>query len=1521
MAYEKGGRADKYGNRFEYNWVIYNLLDVVREKISYVMIEAIGEAEKGVDLWIGNLDGTREGQQCKGRYGDEDQWTYGKVNAKGIFANWKKQLELSLRNYVALVSPLSFTVFEDLIQKAKDTDSSKPKDFYEYQIKKSGKNTKDFFDKYCKVMGLDPKKDEDIQLAINYLSRSHYRQIPDAQLKEMILDKISMRYVGNPEHIYAEFLSFILTKDNYGQRIDALRIKKFCKDNDIIYRDLSRDDTILPRIDKLNKEYCNTFFGFSKGLLPRSQAEYCQKVISEGKSVILHGKAGEGKSGCVQNLIHILEDLCIPYLAIKLDHRVPKGTSSNWGKEIGLPDSVSYCLDAVAKERRGVLILDQLDALRWTQSHSGEALSVCMEIIREVSNINLEREKKISVVMVCRTYDLENDPNINRLFTGKEGIVSSEWEKIAVDKLSADEVKKIVGNTYNLLHAKLKSLLQTASNLYIWEQLDKSKNYSEIQTTQQLIQRWWDELLSKAAKAGIQEEKLNEVKDRFVNFCDKYGKITVPQALLNVSSDSCDFLQTNRFFVVNDNVVSLAHQSILDYFLVQNMLEKVYKDCSIEEIIGGKEKQTPGRRYQVQMLFQQLQEIWPEKFLGMGEMLLNSESIRFNLKYVFIEILSQIEQPDQEIFLFVKKYIQNPEWQIHFLDGVVLGKKQYLIFLRDTGVLDAWMESEKLQDQVIRLYASISPDFDNADIGFIEKYALKEKKNIKWGNCFLRNIDEDGDELFELRLKVYDKYPDLLEYNVDIISMLKECQIRTVRILALMLEKQKKRNGETLYRYEEELVSEDAELFNSSYREVVSILLPHVPLNGSDLTKIYAWSAQYMSKYALERTCIEILKKANRKYAKNQPEEFMEILKIYMGTGIRLHNEIVLDALKYFPNQYSDYIIDYLCTGLERTMIEDTSGNRDELLLSKELVKGITARCSEESYKKIEYEIIHFISTDAKRILKQRIESNREKQKNGGTVTWRFWGIFQKEMLAVLPKQRMSREARNLLSTLQRSITGKYSPYHYDDGHGGSVWSPVAGKKLSFQEWKGIITSKKIPKGRTGRWKAVKGGFIESTVFEFATDFRGRVSEKPVEYLQNMLDFDGEVIEEYVNALFDGIAYSEHLDEIDIMLLERMFKKYGYDYESEKAKMICRIIERRKDVSWSDAVLEMLIDIAGNHKNPKPGESCIVSNDTKAMNSVETLETDAINCTRGVAASAIGHLLWERKELFVKFKPTIIKLMQDENTAVRFASLDALWPIYNIDKVWAVSNVLTVYKSDNRTIGYRGSKLLFVREYEKYKAEMKSLLEKAFFSSDKRLIQISGYAIAEIYLRYDAFKNILNQIDSLNKEQADALLAMFIVYLEREGYNSKVKVVLYKFLGSEIGMELEHTWARVFYDERVELKRDKEFLRKLMSSDVGGKLLYVFMDYLKKGQRLSDYAEIIIDTGKSMFQDQKKVSDADYLIEYNLPKLMIALYDEVCNTDIEKSKEYEAQCLDIWDLMFENRIGITRDLTEKLTEM
>ena len=72
MAYEIGGRADKYGNQFEYNWTIYKLLEVIEEKTDYIILENIGEYEEGVDLWIGNKDGSCEGQQCKGRNGSQE---------------------------------------------------------------------------------------------------------------------------------------------------------------------------------------------------------------------------------------------------------------------------------------------------------------------------------------------------------------------------------------------------------------------------------------------------------------------------------------------------------------------------------------------------------------------------------------------------------------------------------------------------------------------------------------------------------------------------------------------------------------------------------------------------------------------------------------------------------------------------------------------------------------------------------------------------------------------------------------------------------------------------------------------------------------------------------------------------------------------------------------------------------------------------------------------------------------------------------------------------------------------------------------------------------------------------------------------------------------------------------------------------------------------------------------------------------------------------------------------------------
>lgn len=55
-----------------------------------------------------------------------------------------------------------------------------------------------------------------------------------------------------------------------------------------------------------------------------------------------------------------------------------------------------------------------------TDKFQRSGLAVCMELIRQVENLNYERKKKIIIMFVCRTYDLENDNNIKSLFEKKK---------------------------------------------------------------------------------------------------------------------------------------------------------------------------------------------------------------------------------------------------------------------------------------------------------------------------------------------------------------------------------------------------------------------------------------------------------------------------------------------------------------------------------------------------------------------------------------------------------------------------------------------------------------------------------------------------------------------------------------------------------------------------------------------------------------------------------------------------------------------------------------------------------------------------------------------------------------------------------------------------------------------------------------------------------------------------------------------------------------------------------------------
>ena len=46
---------------------------------------------------------------------------------------------------------------------------------------------------------------------------------------------------------------------------------------------------------------------FSNGMIYRNESKICWEYIKQGKSVIIHGQAGAGKSGCTANIINFCE--------------------------------------------------------------------------------------------------------------------------------------------------------------------------------------------------------------------------------------------------------------------------------------------------------------------------------------------------------------------------------------------------------------------------------------------------------------------------------------------------------------------------------------------------------------------------------------------------------------------------------------------------------------------------------------------------------------------------------------------------------------------------------------------------------------------------------------------------------------------------------------------------------------------------------------------------------------------------------------------------------------------------------------------------------------------------------------------------------------------------------------------------------------------------------------------------------------------------------------------------------------
>lgn len=1446
---------------------------------------------------------------------------------------------------------------------------------------------------------------------------------------------------------------------------------------------------IIPRVNELNEQYKNTFRGIKGVFINRPGIEECIEYIKLDKSLIIHGKAGQGKSGCTQGIIEYCEKKDIPYIAIKLDDRLPKVNADKWGEELGLTTSIPMALKMLCENNRGVIILDQLDALRWTNEHSRQALITCTEVIKRVEEINLNRDNKISVIFVCRSYDYENDTDIKLLFKDREkeknGIVWNEiiteelseevdrisvgdiiedikqdksviiygkdkqvksrctkgvieycetqgiqyvtiksddirsnqdidkyrenldlravipivldmfcenkrgivildelfltnvdtnrdliicrevinkveeinlgrdnklsivfvcksedygnnsiikelinsnnkqksiaWEKVIIGELAKETVRDIVGAKYDNLSLKMKKVLSFASNLYIWTQLEADSMYDDYSTTNQLVQKWWGQIKKNCIDNQIDEVEVEDVKSALVNKINTLGKLHISIKLLSalgITERSLTYLKSNSFIVENSNRISFAHQSISDYFLAQEMLRKYFEGEDIVSIIGDKYRQTPQKRYQIQMLLQDIQMEDEEEFIQIGIQMMESNEIRFYVKYVFFEVLGQVANISDGIRKFILQYYDDNEYGNHIIDGVILGHPAFVQILLDNGILDKWMSSDNKKDRAIQLLQSINSNYRTKDIEFIKRYIFKSiEDDEKISRCFSFKIYDDIDEMFDLRLAFYEKYPSFIDNYINFKELFNRCEVRALKIFELVLKNELKGHGR--YQEDESFLDNKASVQNIDL--ILDTLLVYIPQSEEGFYS--KWNARDSHNQGMERACVKIIKKVNRVLIKRNPEEFICRYKQYFNEGYDIYNEIILDGLKNFPAKLSTLVIKFLYDNFNNIIFDKSSATKNKLDKVKEVIEIHSRWCDNESYLKLEEKIIYYIDPRAKELYKRRIEFNRDKS-NNTKAYWSFWGDLQIILIPALPKERISLKAKSLLDVLKRRNISFVESNRYDKNRGycGSVYSPIGGKSLSNKQWIQILTNTKLKsRDRRSKWVEVKGGFIESSIEEFANELRSAVSKEPKRFVKMMLNNNLNINDKYVDAIFSGIAYSENLEEVSNEMLESMILLCGYDYEANRARYICDIVRKKKENKWSFQILEILRDIALNHSDPTSNKPNVTSQDDKEMKSFNMLESNALNCIRGSAASAIGKLLWDNKTLFEYFEESITQLCQDENSAVRLATLDILFPIYNINRVWSIEKIISILKNDYRLAGYRDMKQMFFKTYNDNQEEIENIILKCFYETDKDLVRMGAYTLSEMYIRLNKFTEIIESVESLNQEQVKYILEMLIIYFNKKEYNELVKTLIMKYI--ELDLDLEFTISRIFYDNLIDIERDEEFLKNLISFKSSKRIVSTFVRYLEKSnQTIIAYKDVIFAMSYNIIENNTDSESYIYGLNEKISKLIIGLYDEASEEKSEEMKAIAKECLCIWDLMFEKRIGAARILTAKMMD-
>ena len=599
--------------------------------------------------------------------------------------------------------------------------------------------------------------------------------------------------------------------------------------------------------------------------------------------------------------------------------------------------------------------------------------------------------------------------------------------------------------------------------------------------------------------------------------------------------------------------------------------------------------------------------------------------------------------------------------------------------------------------------------------------------------------------------------------------------------------------------------------------------------------------------------------------------------------------------------------------------------NIEYLYSAKRIIEKHSKSCSDELYWRLENEIYYFHEEDELRYAKYRFDYNMENRKSGNVliVCWPYWGKVQHYLMPALDCNRISKKASELIVVLQRRFNNLDTTHKRSIVTGGWVGSTIGSiaDKISDKQWLRIMGNKKTYK----HWPKGEGDILESSPEQFARNLE-RIGEKdPNKVARLALKLPDKVDNHYISAIYHTIgkkeankenAEKENWEPVRMDVAQQLFLKFSNRDDINVATSFCRTLQNRADENWNDKILSMVSNIAKNHVNPENGKMNVLSSEDKEGKSVNSLHSNSMNCVRGCAAEAIASLLWEDKDRYEKLKDTVEAVVNDKHLAVNMAAIECICPIMNIDREMATKCFFDLAKKDIRIVAHPYAYNLFYNLFQDNEESIKQTVLQMYQSEYEDVSEVGARHVANMNLIFGCFENIVFYDAKKTKEQKQGILGVAINLLENQKFHEKCKIIIELFLNDK--ETLSNSYSQILYRGSVSVVEDLEFIVKIVTAKATRLMMHHFVDFINENDApIEGFKDIILGMCQNIVQNtQGEVNNINselYGIAPELSKLIASLYDRT-----QGDLNVNQQCLDMWDMMFEHRIGTVRELTQSI---